>query len=99
MDKEENRVLSENLTEEENDIVKQVAKELLDVLKREKLVLDWRKIQQTKAAVRNTIEVVLDKDLPSIYDEITYYEKCDVVYFHIYENYYGASQSVYTQSC
>lgn len=73
------------------------SKELLNVLKREKLVLDWRKKQQTKAAVRNTIEIVLDKELPPSYDEPTYYEKCDVVYYHIYENYYGAGQSIYTQ--
>lgn len=60
-------------------------------------MLDWRKKQQTKAGVRNTIEVVLDKELPPSYDEQTYDEKCDVVYYHIYENYYGVGQSVYTQ--
>ena len=32
-----------------------VVKELLDTLKREKLVLDWRKRQQTRAAVLITI--------------------------------------------
>ncbi len=31
------------------------------------------------------------------YDEKIYDEKCDVVYYHIYENYFGAEQSVYTQ--
>ena len=60
-------------------------------------MLDWRKNQQTKAAVRTTIEEVLDKDLPPSYDETIYDEKCDIVYFHIYENYYGVGQSVYTQ--
>jgi len=55
------------------------------------------KEQQTKAAVRNTIEVLLDKDLPLSYDDQTYYDKCDVVYYHIYENYYGTGQIVYTQ--
>ena len=69
----------------------------MDILKREKLVIDWRKKQQTKASVRNTIEVILDKNLPPSYDTQTYYEKCDVVYYHIYENYYGAGQSIYIQ--
>jgi len=35
--------------------VKTVAKSLLETLKREKLVLDWREKQQARAAVRKTI--------------------------------------------
>ena len=38
--------------------MKAIAEELLDVLKQEKLVLDWRKKQQTRAGVRVTIEEV-----------------------------------------
>ena len=37
-----------------------VAEELLTILKREKLVLDWRKEQNTRAAVRVAVEEVLD---------------------------------------
>ncbi|MBD2568093.1 type I restriction enzyme endonuclease domain-containing protein [Anabaena lutea] len=39
------------LTKKEELEVKQVARELLSTLKREKLVLDWRKRQQTRAGV------------------------------------------------
>src|SRR5690606_27462759 len=39
------------LTDAEVKQVKAVARELLETLKREKLVLDWRKRQQTRAAV------------------------------------------------
>ena len=47
--------------------VKKVARDLLETLKREKLVLDWRKRQQSRAAVRVTIEKVLDAGLPPAY--------------------------------
>jgi len=114
LDEEEERAIIENLTEEElaiydlllkdgladeeKEMVRQASKDLLHVLKKEKLVLDWRKKQQTKAAVRNIIEIALDKDLPPSYDEKVYDEKCDLVYYHIYENYYGVGQSVYTMT-
>jgi len=49
------------LSEEEKSQVKRVAEELLTVLKREKLVLDWRKEQNTRAAVRVAVEEVLDR--------------------------------------
>src|ERR1017187_1511039 len=48
------------LSDEEKSQVKRVAEELLTVLKREKLVLDWRKEQNTRAAVRVAVEEVLD---------------------------------------
>jgi hypothetical protein len=44
-----------------------VAHDLLETLKREKLVLDWRKRQQTRADVLLTIEHVLDDGLPRLY--------------------------------
>ncbi len=40
----------------------------LETLKREKLVLDWRKKQQAKAAVQVTIDEILDR-LPSSYSK------------------------------
>lgn len=39
------------LTRQEEQEVKQVARELLKTLKKEKLVLDWKKRQQTRASV------------------------------------------------
>ena len=82
------------LTDKERKEVKAVARELLDKLKWEKLVLDWRKSQQTKAGVRVTIEETLDK-LPERYEKAVWEQTCDVVYQHIYSAYKGAGQSVY----
>ena len=75
--------------------VKKIAKDLLEKLRREKLVLDWRKRQQSRAQVRVTIEDVLDKGLPGIYTPELYNKKCDVIYQHIYDSYYGAGKSAY----
>jgi hypothetical protein len=49
------------LTKKEEVQAKKVARELLETLKREKLVLDWRKTQATRAAVRVTVEDKLDE--------------------------------------
>jgi type I restriction enzyme R subunit len=74
------------LTKREEDDVKKVAKELLETLKQEKLVLDWRKKQQTRASVRLCIEDVLDH-LPPTYSKDIYQGKCEIVYQHIFEAY------------
>jgi len=47
------------MTEKERNLVKKVARGLLETLKREKLVLDWRKKEMTRAGVRQAIEIVL----------------------------------------
>jgi type I restriction enzyme R subunit len=67
--------------------VKAAARDLLATLKREKLVLDWKKKQQTRAAVLLAIRNVLDKDLPRAYDPTLYERKCDEVFEHVYEHY------------
>ena len=54
------------LSDDEKSQVKRVAEELLTVLKRRKLVLDWRKEQATRAAVRVAVEETLDR-LPEKY--------------------------------
>jgi type I restriction enzyme R subunit len=82
------------LTKSEEREVKRVAKELLESLKNEKLVLDWRKRQQSRAAVKLCIETVLDH-LPQNYTQEMYDEKCEAVYQHVYESYYGEGQGVY----
>jgi type I restriction enzyme R subunit len=74
------------LTKREEDEVKKVAKELLETLKQEKLVLDWRKKQQTRASVRLCIEDVLDH-LPPTYSKDIYQGKCEIIYQHIFEAY------------
>ena len=85
----------EGLADEERDKVKEVSRTLLDMLKREKLVLDWRKRQQSRAAVKLTIQKILD-DLPERYSPELYEKKCDAVYQHIYDSYFGDGKSVYT---
>ncbi len=82
------------LTKKEEGQVKKVARELLETLKLEKLVLDWRKTQATRAAVRVAVEDKLD-ELPEVFTREIYTQKCDVVYQHIFESYYGESRSVY----
>jgi type I restriction enzyme R subunit len=108
---EDERVIIESLSEEELSLfdklkkpdlnekdrvqVRKVAKELLATLKAEKLVLDWRKKQQAVAAVKKEIEDELDRGLPDSYDVITYEEKCNMVFQHIYDSYAGDTHSIY----
>ena len=82
------------LTKKEEAQVKKIARELLENLKREKLVLDWRKTQARRAAVRVAIEDKLD-ELPPLFVKDIYNRKCDAVYKHLFENYYGEGRSVY----
>ncbi len=82
------------LTEAAKDQVKAISKELLEILKREKLVLDWRQRQQSRAAVKVTVAEILD-ELPERYTQEIYDQKCEVVYQHIYDCYYGNGNSVY----
>jgi type I restriction enzyme R subunit len=82
------------LTPQETADVKKVAKSLLEKLKQEKLVLDWRKQQTTRAMVVVTIQEILD-GLPRVYSKDLYDQKCDVVYQHFYEAYMGPGKSAY----
>jgi len=63
------------LTQTERDKVKAAARELLATLKDGQLVLDWRKRQQSRAAVRVTIEKLLDERLPDAYTPDLFEEK------------------------
>lgn len=84
------------LTESEKKQVKLIAKDLLLTLKRDKLVLDWRKSQQARAAVKVAIEKELDKELPPRYDPILFRQKADAIYRHVFDSYRDAGSSVYT---
>jgi len=113
LDAEEQRAVSEQLSEEElalfdlltkPDIVltdadrqrvKAAARELLATLKAGKLVLDWRKRQQSRAEVRITIEKLLDQRLPRAYTPELFDQKTTIVFQHIYDAYYGAGRSIY----
>lgn len=85
------------LSTDEEKQVKLVAEELLTILKHEKLVLDWRKEQQTRAGVRMAVEQALDR-LPDKYARPIYAQKCDVVYQHVFDSYWDDGHSVYDQA-
>jgi type I restriction enzyme, R subunit len=86
-----------DLTGDEEQQVKRVAEEVLAVLKRQKLVLDWRKEQRTRAAVRVAVEETLDR-LPDAYTRQIYAQKCDAVYQHVFESYFDNGHSVYDRA-
>jgi type I restriction enzyme, R subunit len=86
-----------DLTEKEKKQVKKTSKELLESLKKGKLVLDWRKRQQSRAQVLMTIQDVLDSGLPRKYNTEIYNKKCDIVYQHIYNSYFGQERSIYSR--
>lgn len=78
------------LTPEELDLVKQVASTMLETLKREKLILDWRMKERAKAAVRSAIQQSLDA-LPPAYDDEIWQAKAAQTYEWIYSHYPGES--------
>jgi type I restriction enzyme R subunit len=82
------------LSKAEEIEVKKVAKELLETLKKEKLVLDWKKRQTTRASVRLTVETVLDH-LPRVYTPQIYDQKVEQVYQHVFDSYTGLSGGIY----
>ena len=82
------------LSDAEMAQVKRVAEELLTVLRRDKLVLDWRKQQGTRAAVRVAVEETLDR-LPEVFTRQLYAQKCDAVYQHVFDSYWDDGRSVY----
>ncbi len=86
-----------SITEKERAEVKKVARDLLQTLKREKLVLDWRKRQQARASVRVTVEEKLD-ELPDAFNENIYWIKVEAVYQHIYDSYYGQGRGIYAEA-
>ncbi|MGI9165838.1 MAG: type I restriction enzyme endonuclease domain-containing protein, partial [Pyrinomonadaceae bacterium] len=85
-----------SLTEKERNEVKKVARELLHTLKQEKLVIDWRARQQARAGVRLTIEERLDR-LPRVFSKEVYNQKCDLIYQHVFDSYFGSGNGIYSQ--
>jgi len=74
--------------------VEKMSASLLEKLKQEKLVLDWRKQQTTRAMVFTTIKDILD-ELPRAYTKELYEQKCDVVYQHVFDAYAGQGGGLY----
>jgi type I restriction enzyme R subunit len=105
------RAAKENLTEEqlaiydllkkdsldpkEEDQVKKTAVEMLASLKTEQLVLDWRRFQARRAAVKTTINDYVYDGLPTAYEDTECEEKAHSVYQHVYDAYVDATESVY----
>jgi type I restriction enzyme R subunit len=82
------------LTLKEKRHVKDIAGQLLATPKHEKLVLDWRKHQTSRAAVQVLIQDMVWR-LPEVYSDTACQEKSAAVYQHVYDSYWGAGQSVY----
>src|SRR5207248_2697617 len=70
-----------DLSSEEREEVKKVARQLLQRLKTA-LVLNWRKKAQARAQVRLAIEDSLDEGLPRSYSPELYQRKCSAVFEH-----------------
>lgn len=84
-------LLKENLNEKEVDQVKKTARTLLDKLQQEKLVLDWREKESTRAGVKSTIYNIVYSYLPEpTYTENDCEQKGLEVYNFVYER-YGSS--------
>lgn len=85
------------LSKKKEQQIKAIVKELLEKLKEQKFVLDWKKKTRTRADVQVTIEDILWEKLPKPpYTPETKREKIILVYQHVYNAYYGAGQSAYT---
>ena len=86
------------LTVPQREEVKTAVRELLETLKRDHLVLDWRKRQQLCAKVKSTVHTTLDEELPDCYDVELFGQKSEAIYQHIYDSYYGEGKSIYTET-
>ena len=82
------------LSADDRAAVKQIGRELPWKIQK-KLVIDWRKSQMKRAAVRVAIKTAL-KDLPEPYaDEVAFQAALDAIYEHVYESYWGEGRSKY----
>ncbi len=84
-----------DLSIKETKQMKKAAKDLLEALKRGKLVLDWRKFQRSRAAVKVSIGDVLGEGLPESFPQELFERKVEAVYQHVFDSYYGGGQGVY----
>jgi len=85
-----------DLTTEETDAVKKVARLLLGRLQ-QVLVLDWRKRQSSRAQVEDTIKGLLDENLPRAYSPEIYRSKCEAIFQHVFESYRGEGESIFSE--
>jgi len=84
------------LTKKKEHQIKTIAKELLERLKEQKFVLDWKKRTRTRADVQGTIEAMLWERLPEPpYTPKIKKEKSILVYQHVYDSYHGNHQFIF----
>ena len=74
--------------------MKGAAKNLLERIA-DKLVLDWKRRQQSRSAVRVEVGKVLDAELPDVYGPELFDRKVDAIFDHIYTSYFDNGRSVY----
>jgi type I restriction enzyme R subunit len=86
-----------DLSPEEREEVKKVARQVLDRLK-SLLALDWRRHTQARAKVRLAIEDALDGGLPENYTRELFSSKCSAIFEHVYESYYGEGSGIYEKA-
>ena len=84
------------LTDGELRKVRAAAHRLLTHIE-ETLVLDWKKKEESKAALRVAIRQVLDDALPDAYERQIFDEKRQAIYEHIYASFGNDGESVYDQ--
>ena len=82
------------LTNAQATKVKGAARKLLEHIS-DKLVLDWKRRQQTRSAMRVAVQDVLDAELPDTYGHELFDRKVDAVFDHIYTSYHDNGTSVY----
>ena len=82
------------LTNEERNEVKKVARDLLARLK-SLLVLNWRQKAAARSRLKLAIEDTLDTGLPRAYSPEIYRQKCSAVFEHVYENYPEQNMDIY----
>jgi type I restriction enzyme R subunit len=84
------------LTDSELRKVRAAAHRLLTHIE-ETLVLDWKKKEESKAALRVVIRKVLDDELPDAYERQIFDEKRQAIYEHVYASFGNEGESVYDE--
>lgn len=79
----------------EHEVVKGLARDLPKKLA-PKLVIDWRKSQRARAAVKVTIKRALDALPQETYSDEVFEKLVEGVYEHVYESYWGDGKSKYS---
>ena len=92
-----------DLNQEEKDQVKRVARQMLNTLHADRLVLDWKKKENARSAVKVTILDALwgmsqYEGLPqSKFSDAECDSKAETIYEHVFESYSGEGKSVYAR--